>query len=374
MITTPTHHETYVHHIAIDLTGTYLATCSSDRRVQVFSRDGNQWTLRATLRDHFGTVHKVAWSHPDLGLYLASCGVDRRVNIYRIGLATPGGKEDSTPSVNQCHGALHTMLISQVEGIENADTICDVAFCPPKQSNNDLLIAVASLDGSVRFYLVVGVKLSPTYSKISPCADERDAVGASPMESNSLSTAPTARRSVAMQQRPEWRCSVGVSAIAWATSITEVVPTIALGTVSGLFDIYSLSRQERKFLRCSMELSLPSGGRGGTIAQLRLDSAVTCIAWAPSVGRRHQLVAVCSRTSTVILKLTKLHSPDSTQCSWSGEVFSTPTPAASASWDSTASVLTLASDVSPASGSGGFLCALQLWNVMDHQSWVEAQL
>eukprot|EP00842_Homolaphlyctis_polyrhiza_P004985 jgi/Hompol1/5488/HPOL_001988-RA len=76
-------HEDMIHDLQMDYYGKRLATCSSDRSIKIFSVEGDNHTLTATLVGHEGPVWQVAWAHPKFGNILASCSYDSRVFIWR---------------------------------------------------------------------------------------------------------------------------------------------------------------------------------------------------------------------------------------------------------------------------------------------------
>uniref|UniRef100_A0A8C5VML1 Protein SEC13 homolog n=1 Tax=Microcebus murinus TaxID=30608 RepID=A0A8C5VML1_MICMU len=81
--TVDTSHEDMIHDEQMDYQGTCLATCSSDRSVQISDlRNGGQ-ILIADLRGHEGPMWQVAWAHPMYGNILASCSYDRKVIICK---------------------------------------------------------------------------------------------------------------------------------------------------------------------------------------------------------------------------------------------------------------------------------------------------
>lgn len=83
--TVDTSHEDLIHDASLDYYGLKLATCSSDHSVKIFhvTNRGRDFDLIEDLNLHKGPVWQVAWSHPMFGTYLASCSYDRRVIVWK---------------------------------------------------------------------------------------------------------------------------------------------------------------------------------------------------------------------------------------------------------------------------------------------------
>jgi hypothetical protein len=59
------------------------ATVSSDQTVKVWDQgDDGEWTVTYKSKAHGGPINKVAWAHPEFGQVLATCSSDRQVNIH----------------------------------------------------------------------------------------------------------------------------------------------------------------------------------------------------------------------------------------------------------------------------------------------------
>lgn len=78
-----TGHEDMVHDAQMDYYGTKLATCSSDKKVRVFSVAAGNHSLIAELEGHEGPVWQIAWAHPSFANLLASCSYDRKVIVWK---------------------------------------------------------------------------------------------------------------------------------------------------------------------------------------------------------------------------------------------------------------------------------------------------
>ncbi|KAL0593500.1 Protein SEC13-like protein [Plecturocebus cupreus] len=72
-------HEDMIHDTQMDYYGTRLATCSSDRSVQIFS--GGQ-ILITDLRGHGRPVWQVVWAHPVYSNIPGWCSSDQKVIIW----------------------------------------------------------------------------------------------------------------------------------------------------------------------------------------------------------------------------------------------------------------------------------------------------
>jgi len=88
MMALETQHEDMIHDAQLDYYGKRLATCSSDRKIKIFSVEGDDpqsHRLTAELKGHEGPVWQVCWAHPKFGSILASCSYDRKVIIWKEG-------------------------------------------------------------------------------------------------------------------------------------------------------------------------------------------------------------------------------------------------------------------------------------------------
>ncbi|KAK7199664.1 WD domain, G-beta repeat [Novymonas esmeraldas] len=370
-----TQHKTYVHHIALDPSGALLASCSSDKTVEVFHRrtiagGGAMWEPGCAMHDHSGPVLRMAWcQHREHGPLLATAGADRWIYIYRIIVSSHEGRT-----------LLHTVRWTPVRGYEK-DVITDVAFVPPQQYHV-LLLSTASLDGCVRLYEVHQPQQFPCVCRISPEADAAaaeaagdggggggggsggggavvvvslpTAAGAAPSSVGAASghceEAPASPSTVAV---PMLR-SGGVTAIGWFPGAAERTMTLAVGTVSGRFFLYRYIKDSNTF----MPIPVPHVEAG----TLRCRAPVCNVSWAPSVGRRFQLLAICSRREVFLLRLNCV-SPSIDE-DRSFELFRAPVGAVSAAWSRSSTLLYLAADDRHTQ-----VVVLQMTNPLDHQSW-----
>ncbi|CAB3409537.1 unnamed protein product [Caenorhabditis bovis] len=79
-----TTHRDAIHDAQLNMYGSRLATCGSDRVVKIFEvRPNGQSFPIADLTGHSGPVWKVSWAHPKFGGLLASASYDKKVIIWQ---------------------------------------------------------------------------------------------------------------------------------------------------------------------------------------------------------------------------------------------------------------------------------------------------
>ncbi|AAS51425.1 ACR199Cp [Eremothecium gossypii ATCC 10895] len=83
MVTITNAHTELIHDAVLDYYGKRLATCSSDKTIQIFEVDGDSHKLVDSLHGHEGPVWQVDWAHPKFGVILASCSYDGKVLIWK---------------------------------------------------------------------------------------------------------------------------------------------------------------------------------------------------------------------------------------------------------------------------------------------------
>ncbi|KAG5470457.1 hypothetical protein LSCM1_01701 [Leishmania martiniquensis] len=356
-----TQHKTYVHHVALDPSGSLLASCSSDKTVEVFHRrsvagGGAVWESGCAMHDHSGPVLRMAWcQHREHGPLLATAGADRWIYIYRIIISSHEGRT-----------LLHTVRWSPVRGYEK-DVITDVAFVPPQQYHA-LLLTTASLDGCVRLYEVHQPQQFQCVCRISPEANAA-AEGATDSTASgagvSAGAAPYSAGNAVAERHEDGAVlpspssvpllrSGGVTAIGWFPGSAERTMTLAVGTVSGRFFLYRYIKDSSAF----MTISVPQVESG----ELRCSSLVCNVSWAPCVGRRFQLLSICSRGEVFILRLNCVSPSIDEKRSF--ELFRVPFGAVSVSWSRSSALLYLATDDRHTQ-----VVVLQMANPLDHQSW-----
>lgn len=346
-------HSTYVHHMALDPSGGLLATCSSDSTVEIFRRcvpgDPCSWVLGCTMNDHSGPVLRLSWCQQrEQGTLLATVGADRWIYVYCITVTSHEGRTVVQP-----------VRWTPVRGFEK-DAITDVAFVPPQQYHVRLL-STASVDGSVRLYEIQQPLQFPCICRITP-----EEAGVKSGVLDDVGNPGSARRiggpshtgstigSTSTEGAPNGTGrGGGITSIAWFPGAAEVTMTLAVGAVSGRFYLYRYLKEQNTFRSVTVPASL-----GPIVCR----SPVEDVEWAPPVGRRFQMLAICSRTEVFILRLNCI-SP-SREENYSFEVFHYPGWAVSASWSRSATLLYLATDDRRAKMS-----VLEMSNPGDHQSW-----
>ncbi|CCW70561.1 unnamed protein product [Phytomonas sp. Hart1] len=389
-----TEHKTFVHHIALDPSGSLLASCSSDKSVEVFYRHRvpcgeDRWRLGCTMADHYGPVLRLSWcQHREHGPLLATAGADRWIYVYRIVVSSHKGNP-----------VVQSIRWLPVRGYEK-DAITDVAFVPP-QLYQVLLLSTASLDGSVRVYEVHKPLQFPCICKIMPeacgptsdvsgVATKRESTGsilktsdgiggASPisqqaelltsaagrppgltplMRSSASPVSPASPESpnfssgceTALCGPAQW--GSGISSIAWFPSATESTMTLAVGAVSGRFYMYRYLKESTSF----ESIALPP--------DVVCQSSIEGMQWAPPLGRCFQLIAICSRSSVLILRMNTISPSYEAVDKLSFELYKHPTGAVSASWSRSATLLHLATDDQQTE-----MFVLQMRDPTNHQSW-----
>lgn len=295
--------------------GTLLASCGNDGQVEVFVRqDGGEWALGCTLADHVGAVRRCSWCPTQNIPVLATVGADRAIFVYNFQRTI--GEEEHQAVLTP------TRWNSITRGHEK-DVLTDVAFVPEGQSRMTLL-STTSLDGRVRLY---EVKPNAPLERIAVwCPD--------PLRSE------------------EGAQVGGVSCLAWFPGRSERRMTLAVGCLSGKWTV----------AHCSTPV---------IFQDIKIDPVARCTApvlavcWAPPVGRRFSLLAVCSRKDILLIRFPVV-SPsllgDGTQ---RVEVCRVSVGGCSVSWSKSASRLLVASDDSTAG-----VRWVEMVDPADHQSWV----
>ncbi len=330
-------HDGFVHCIAVDDTGRYVASCSADRTINIFVRSSATgthlsdlanvgWEYGCSIKEHTGAVTRVAWANPQYGFMLGSIGHDMVILLTSVTTNMTGGK-------------LVTKAVKFAffkAGIQNSDLLTDIVFLPPR-AYHTMLFAVSSLDGTVWFY---GIDQTQAVRKFKLAEPEH--------------------------------LKTGISAIAFSPCLADKDFVMAVGTAAGQFELYEYFSIDNKF--CRGEL-VDSNGAPLMLAPSAVP--VACLAWAPPVGRPYHLIAVCSRRGTSIVRVAKRAAaePSATvgasgrpnaACSFfTCEVFACSTASVTGAWNASGTMLAFSSDE-----EGKQVQWLQLEDATDHRSWV----
>ncbi|KAL7752070.1 epoxide hydrolase, soluble (sEH) [Sorochytrium milnesiophthora] len=307
MLTT---HDDLIHDIAYDFHGTRLATCSSDQRLKVWAwqpmpapptphahahahhhqmqpADGAeawQWTLQDAWKAHDSSVLRVAWAHPEYGNVLASCSLDRTVRVW----------EEQEGLHNSSAG---DRWIERARLVDSTGAVLDIDFAPKHLGFK--LASVAS-DGCVRIYEVMDVVDLARWT-LMELKDEIDvdaavnpaqtaAGGVGPNSSLSGGASMTAAANSAKDEFSDDRDYSSRYCLAWCPGpATLSTPLLAVaGSKDNSVKIFRSAQG-----KWSVMDTLPGH-----------DGLVTCLSWAPNLGRSFLLIATGSRDGCVrIFKL-----------------------------------------------------------------------
>lgn len=293
-------HEELIHDLSYDFYGKRLVTCSSDQHIKVFDRvehhhhqqqngagggtngtnngstaagavagapavnhdvlisnggmvtdDGVCWELTDSWKAHDSTIVKVVWANPEFGQVIASCSYDASVRIF---------EEDSREACNSGRRWKRKAVISEFHG-----ALYDIAFAP-----SHLGLKLASIDSEGMFH--VHEALDPNNLQYW--------TSLMPEESLVTKTASKHRQSA--------------FALSWCPSMF-FKEHIAVSAQDSAY-IYQKS-ENGKYQRVA---EFPSC-KGKLIRD---------IAWAPSMGRQFQLIAIASADTYIrIFKVTQAPGP-----------------------------------------------------------------
>lgn len=133
-------HMDYVQHVAFDIYGRRMATCSGDRFVRVWDlTDQGGWSLVGAWQAHRGSVTMLSWGHPEFGNLLATSGADHEAKIW---------EERTNASTAASRWTAKTQLT------EARKAVSCLEFAP---RHFGLKLATGSADGCVRIYEAVDV-------------------------------------------------------------------------------------------------------------------------------------------------------------------------------------------------------------------------
>jgi WD40 repeat protein len=234
-------HQDYVHHVAFDIYGRRMATCSGDRFVRVWDlTDNGEWSLVGEWQAHRGSVTMLSWAHPEFGSLLATCGSDHEARIW----------EERTNATSQA-----SRWTNKSQLTEARKAVSCLEFAPRHWG---LKLATGSADGCVRIYEAVDVMNLSQW----PLAATLECFGGE---------------------------DLGVSCLSWSTGRFEP-PTLVVGGNHPVVFRYSESSRQWNAL---IVLSSPPRGN------------ILDVAWAPNVGRRYHYIASAEGQQLRIFKLSR---------------------------------------------------------------------
>lgn len=261
-------HQDYIHHIAFDVYGRRMATCSGDRFVRVWDlTDSGDWNLVGEWQAHRGNVTRIAWAHPEFGSVLGTCGTDSDAKIWEERTHAILGSPDSGATLPAAAGATNPSLASRwsvkTQLTEARKAVNCLEFAPRHWG---LKLATGSADGSVRIYEAVDIMNLSQW----PLAATLQAFGGG---SDQLTS------------------QLGVLCLSWCTGRFEPPTLVVGGSQLSVFRYMEASRSWQPLLQ------LPSSD----------GLHVLDVAWAPNVGRRFHYIASAEDQQLRVHKLSRTY-------------------------------------------------------------------
>eukprot|EP00744_Colponema_vietnamica_P015500 GILI01021716.1.p1 GENE.GILI01021716.1~~GILI01021716.1.p1 ORF type:complete len:381 (-),score=56.07 GILI01021716.1:69-1211(-) len=216
------------------------------------------------------SVVDVCWSHPSAGLLVAISCTDRCINVYKLKRLL-----DGTPALERTGAASRAFTILAKE------IVLAVAFPPVRRSNT--LLAMAMNNGDLAIHSITANEKREAYVQLDaelPKPQQAQASVAVVRANPQL--APDAAK---VDNRP------AATAVAWCPSAAETSNVLVVGFANGSCQIVKVFD--------SMYVSLL---RFEPAAQI--GKAISCVAWAPPLGKEFQTVASCSTGALVITEFT----------------------------------------------------------------------
>mmetsp|Transcript_1727 Transcript_1727/g.2390 ORF Transcript_1727/g.2390 Transcript_1727/m.2390 type:complete len:437 (+) Transcript_1727:135-1445(+) len=284
-------HSDYVHHIAFDVYGRRMATCSGDRFVRIWDLTENgDWTLAAEWQAHRGSISQLKWAHPEFGPLLATAGADHDAKIWEErepasvattssglapGVGGVGVPNSTTPTaaVDLVNGMPSTgssggsRWVNKASLTEARRAVTCLEFAPRQWG---LKLATGSADGMIRIYEAVDImNLAqwPLQATLSAFSSEGDL---SPQQN----TPPP----------------LGVTCLSWCTGRFEPPTLIVGGSHLAIYRYSDASRQWQSLLTLTSPSNNPN---------------VLDVAWAPNVGRRYHLIASVDDHKLTVYRLAR---------------------------------------------------------------------
>lgn len=308
-------HMDYIHHVAFDVYGRRMATCSGDRFVRVWDLvDSGDWNLVGEWQAHRGNVTKLSWAHPEFGSVLATGGsdsdakiweertthaavsslnpmmvnigignnsnsnnVNTTVNAGSVNAAVMGGAGMATTTGGAAAGATSNSLASRwtikTQLTEARKAVSCLEFAPRHWG---LKLATGSADGCVRIYEAVDIMNLAQW----PLAATLQAFGGDSTSSSATTAAG----------------QLGVLCLSWCTGRFEPPTLVVGGSHLSIFRYMEASRSWQPLLQ------LPSSGSAS-----HPNSHVLDVAWAPNVGRRFHYIASAEDQVLRVYKLSRMY-------------------------------------------------------------------
>jgi len=214
--------------------------------IKIFDKIDGKWISSYEWKAHNGSIWKIEWANPEFGQIIASCSFDRQVAIW----------EEPTKLSKEKKELKWTLKTTLVDFLKS---VVDIKFSP-KQFG--LQIATACLDGHIRIYEASDI-MNLSYWQI--IAD---------IESN-----------------------IGITSISWNPSRIEIIPTFCASTKDGSIKIYQYIENSKKWI--------PNKQQFVDQNSKAHEDTVHSISWAPNLGRSFDLIASCSKDSTLKIWMIK---------------------------------------------------------------------
>lgn len=302
-------HMDYIHHVAFDVYGRRMATCSGDRFVRIWDlNDTGNWNLVGEWQAHRSSVTYVCWAHPEFGTLLATAGSDHDAKIWEerthspttattSGTTTPGGA--TTPinadgmtaattaatttttvtttnnttgfpntinTTNTPNSNLASRWTTKTQLTEARKAVSCLEFAPRHWG---LKLATGSADGCVRIYEAVDIM--------------------------NLSQWPLAATLQCFGDNESKGPSLGVLCLSWCTGRFEPPTLVVGGSHLTIFRYIESTRSWQPLLQ------LP------TSSSTNPSSHVLDVAWAPNVGRRFHYIASAEDQQLRVYKLSRTY-------------------------------------------------------------------